>query len=215
MATPNLSSLASYPQSTAELSQRVALYARVSTRDKGQDTENQLIQLREFAIRNSWTIAFEFCDRVSGGTSDRAEFQKMFQAASRREFDVLLFWSLDRLSREGAFETLQHLQRLTAAGVAWRSFTEQYLDSTGIFREAVISILAVVAKQEKIRISERVRAGLSTARNKGKRLGRPKVFVSRARIESLRQEGLSWREIAEQLGSNTATVRRACAAAIQ
>jgi DNA invertase Pin-like site-specific DNA recombinase len=68
------------------------------------------------------------------------------------------------------------------------------------------------AWQERIRISERVRAGLSTARNKGKRLGRPKVFVSRARIESLRQEGLSWREIAQQLGSNTATVRRACAA---
>ena len=135
----------------------------------------------------------------------------MFRAASRREFDVLLFWSLDRLSREGAFETLQHLQRLTAAGVAWRSYTEQYLDSTGIFREAVISILAVVAKQEKIRISERVRAGLSTARNKGKSFGWPRVFVSRARIESLREEGLSWREIAEQLGSNTATVRRAYA----
>ena len=193
---------------------RCALYARVSTKDKGQDTENQLAQLREFAIRNGWQIAFEFCDTVSGGTSDRAEFQKMFQAASRREFDILLFWSLDRLSREGAFETLQHLQRLTAAGVAWRSFTEQYLDSTGIFREAVISILAVVAKQEKIRISERVRAGLTTARNKGKRLGRPRVFISRARVESLRQEGKSWREIAGVLNTSTATARRAYAAEI-
>ena len=97
MATANVSSLASYPQSTAKLSQRVALYARVSTRDKGQDTENQLAQLREFATRNGWTIAFEFCDKVSGGTSDRTEFQRMFRAASRREFDVLLFWLLDRL----------------------------------------------------------------------------------------------------------------------
>jgi len=189
------------------------LYARVSTKDKGQDIENQLAQLREFAIRNGWTIAFEFCDTVSGGTSERAEFQKMFRAASRREFDVLLFWSLDRLSREGAFETLQHLQRLTASGVAWRSFTEQYLDSTGFFREAVISILAVVAKQEKIRISERVRAGLATARRKGQRLGRPRVFVSRSRIESLRQAGMSWREIAAELGTNTATARRAYTAA--
>ena len=76
----------------------------------------------------------------------------------------------------------------------------------------MIAIIATVAKQERIRISERVRAGLSTARNKGKRLGRPKVFVSRAKIESLRYGGLSWREIAEQLGSNTATVRRAYAA---
>ena len=118
----------------------------------------------------------------------------------------------DRLSREGVLPTLQHLQRLTAYGIGYRSYTEQYFDSCGIFRDAVIAIIATVAKQERIRISERVRAGLSTARNKGKRLGRPKVFVSRARIESLRQEGLSWREIAEQLGSNTATVRRAYAA---
>ena len=73
----------------------------------------------------------------------------MFEAASRREFDVLLFWSLDRLSREGTVETLNHLQRLTSYGVHWRSFTEQYLDSTGIFREAVIGILAAVAKQER------------------------------------------------------------------
>jgi len=70
--------------------------------------------------------------------------------ASQRRFDVLLFWSLDRLSREGALETLQHLNRLTGYGIQWRSLTEQYLDSTGMFREAVISILAVVAKQERI-----------------------------------------------------------------
>jgi DNA invertase Pin-like site-specific DNA recombinase len=151
-------------------------------------------------------------DHESGKISDRVEFQRMFDAASKRQFDVLLFWSLDRLSREGVLPTLQHLQRLTSYGVGYRSFTEQYFDSCGVFRDAVIAIIATVARQERIRISERVRAGLSTARNKGKRLGRPKVFVSRARIESLRQEGLSWREIAEQLGSNTATVRRAYAA---
>jgi len=87
----------------------------------------------------------------------------MFDAASKRQFDVLLFWSLDRLSREGTVETLNHLQRLTSYGVHWRSFTEQYLDSTGIFREAVIGILAAVAKQERVRISERVQAGLARA----------------------------------------------------
>ena len=106
------------------------------------------------------------------------------------------------------------MQRLTSYGVGFRSYTEQYFDSCGIFRDAVIASIATVAKQERIRISERVRAGLSTPRNKGKRLGSPKVFVSRARIESLRQEGLSWREIAEQLATNTSTVRRAYAAEV-
>ena len=214
MATPNVSSLASYPQSATEVSQRVALYGRVSTKDKGQEVQNQLRQLREFAIHSGGTIVAEYIDHESGKASDREQFQAMFAAASKRQFDVLLFWSLDRLSREGVLPTLQHLQRLTAYGIGYRSYTEQYFDSCGIFRDAVIAIIATVAKQERIRISERVRAGLSTARNKGKRLGRPKVFVSRARIESLCHEGLSWREIAQQLGSNTATVRRAYAATV-
>ena len=209
MATPNVSSLASYPQLPAGLSQRVALYGRVSTKDKGQEVQNQLRQLREFAAHSGWTLLAEYIDYESGKSSDREQFQAMFDAASKRQFDVLLFWSLDRFSREGVLPTLQHLQRLTTYGIGYRSYTEQYFDSCGIFRDAVIAIIATVAKQERIRISERVRAGLSTARNKGKRLGRPKVFVSRARIESLRHDGLSWREIAQQLGSNTATVRRA------
>jgi len=133
---------------------RVALYARVSTKDKGQETENQLRQLRDFAIHSGWTIAAEYIDHESGKISDREQFQQMFEDASRRQFDVLLFWSLDRLSREGVLPTLQHLQRLTSYGIGYRSFTEQYFDSCGIFRDAVIAIFATVAKQERIRISE-------------------------------------------------------------
>src|SRR6516164_1517075 len=152
-----------------------AIYARVSTKDGRQDTENQLRQLRAFAETQGWTVVHEYVDRASGKRGDRQQFQKMFEAASRREFDILLFWSLDRLSREGTVETLNHLQRLTNYGVHWRSFTEQYLDSTGIFREAVIGILAAVAKQERVRISERVQAGLARARKEGRIGGRPKA----------------------------------------
>jgi len=113
----------------------------------------------------------------------------MFEAASRREFDVLLFWSLDRLSREGTVETLNHLQRLTSYGVHWRSFTEQYLDSTGIFREAVIGILAVVAKQERVRISEHVQAGLARARKQGRIEGdrRLRTITSCSRLCNARE----------------------------
>lgn len=91
----------------------------------------------------------------------------MFESASRREFDCLLFWSLERLSREGTVETLNHLQRLTGYGVNYRSFTEQYLDSTGMFKEAVIGILAAVAKQERVRLSERTIAGLKRGKGSG------------------------------------------------
>jgi DNA invertase Pin-like site-specific DNA recombinase len=187
-----------------------AIYARVSTRDKGQDFTNQLLALREFAAKQGWTIVNEYIDQQSAKHDDRAQFQQMFQDASQRKFDVLLFWSLDRLTRQGVLETLQHLQRLTSYGVAWRSFTEQYLDSTGIFREAVIGILAAIAKQERVRLAERTRAGLERVRREGKRLGRPVAKVDAAAIRALREQGQSWSEISRRTGLARATVQRAC-----
>ena len=142
----------------------IVLYARVSTKDKGQDTRNQLAQLREFCANQDWKIAHEYVDHMSAKTADRPKFKEMMAAASRHDFDLVLFWSLDRFSREGVLETLQHLQRLTSFGVGWKSFTEQYLDSCGVFRDAVLSILATIAKQERIRLSERTIAGLERAR---------------------------------------------------
>jgi DNA invertase Pin-like site-specific DNA recombinase len=191
---------------------KIALYARVSTKDKGQDTENQLVQLREFAAKQGWQITREYIDRETGGTSDRAQFQAMFADASRRKFDLLLFWSLDRLSREGVLETLQHLNRLTACGVGYKSFTEQYLDSCGIFKDAVIGILAVIAKQERVRLSERTKAGLAIARSKGRRIGRPRLQVQPAEIARLRAQGLSLRAIGRELGVSEGSVRRLAAA---
>jgi DNA invertase Pin-like site-specific DNA recombinase len=156
-----------------------------------------------------WNVVTEYIDQISGKHSDRSEFQRMFQDASQRRFDVLLFWSLDRLSREGALETLQHLNRLTSYGVQWRSLTEQYLDSTGVFRDAVISILAVVAKQERIRLSERTKAGLDRARKQGKTLGRPKAAVDATEIRALRARGLSWGAVSRETGLARATCQRA------
>jgi DNA invertase Pin-like site-specific DNA recombinase len=193
------------------MTKRVALYARVSTKDKGQDHENQLIQLRAFAKTQRWEIVQEFVDKTSGKRSDREHFQKMFVSASKREFDILCFWSLDRLSREGTVETLNHLQRLTGYGVDYRSFTEQYLDSTGIFKEAVIGILAAVAKQERVRLSERTIAGLERARAQGRIGGRPKVEDDTAAMRTFRKlksSGLSVRRIAEEMAVSPTTVQK-------
>jgi DNA invertase Pin-like site-specific DNA recombinase len=191
---------------------RVALYARVSTKDKGQDHENQLIQLRAFAKTQKWVIEREYVDKTSGKRSDRVEFQKMFSAASRREFDILLFWSLDRLSREGTVETLNHLKRLTGYGVNYRSFTEQYLDSTGDFKEAVIGILAAVAKQERVRLSERVIAGLQRARKEDRIGGRPTAKFDHRKALALRTKGESLRAIAQKVGTSAPTLQRFFAA---
>jgi DNA invertase Pin-like site-specific DNA recombinase len=98
---------------------QVAIYARVSTRDK-QETLNQLAQLREFCKRQGWLVVTEYIDHETGSVSTRAEFQKMLLHASQRKFDVLLFWALDRLTREGTLATLQYLERLTSYQVAIR-----------------------------------------------------------------------------------------------
>jgi DNA invertase Pin-like site-specific DNA recombinase len=186
----------------------VALYGRVSTKDKGQDTENQLSQLQAFAATQGWTVVYEYVDRATGKHSDREQFQRMFKDASQRKFDLVLFWSLDRFSREGVLETLNHLQRLAAYGVGYRSFTEQYLDSCGIFKDAVLSILATIAKQERIRISERVHAGLAKARRAGRIGGRPSLVVDRDRLTQLDEEGWTTREIGEEMGISAASVSR-------
>jgi DNA invertase Pin-like site-specific DNA recombinase len=187
---------------------RIVLYARVSTKDKGQDTRNQLAQLRDFCDRQGWTVAREYIDNASAKTADRAKFKEMMAAASRRDFDLVLFWSLDRFSREGVLETLQHLQRLTSYAVGWKSFTEQYLDSCGVFRDAVLSILATIAKQERIRLSERTVAGLERARKQGRIGGRPRVITDRTRIADLRAAGKSLGEIAAEMDLSKTTVAR-------
>jgi DNA invertase Pin-like site-specific DNA recombinase len=188
---------------------RCALYSRVST-DK-QECENQLLQLRTFAASQGWEVVHEFVDQgISGGTSDRPAFQEMFSAASKRKFDVLLFWSLDRLSREGALETLQHLNRLTGYGVAWRSFSEQYLDSCGLFKDAVLSILAVIAKQERVRRSERTKASIERRRAEGKRVG-PEARIDHSRVRALRAEGKSFPAIARELKISVGAAWKACA----
>jgi len=192
-------------------SHRVALYARVSTKNQGQDTENQLVQLREYCQRQGWTITREYVDNVSGKRSDnRKQFQTLFTDASQRRFDLVLFWALDRFSREGVRETLNHLQLLNSYGVDWKSFTEQYLDSCGLFKDAVLAILAVIAKQERVRLSERTLSGLAKARRAGTRLGRPKKVFPRelARISSLRASGASLGQIATKMRLSKTTVAR-------
>ena len=100
---------------------RVAIYAQVSTKDKGQDTENQLHQLRAFAEQHG-TLYKVFTDEESGGTAGRTELKALLLEAYQKKFDLVVFWRLDRFSREGVTETLNHLQKLQAAGVQFKSF---------------------------------------------------------------------------------------------
>src|SRR6516225_7188055 len=108
------------------ITMRVAIYARVSTDDKGQDPENQLSQLREWCDRSGHETVREYVEHESGrkGAHKRKHFAALFEDASRRKFDCVLFWALDRFSREGMVPTIMHLQRLSSYGVTFHSYTE-------------------------------------------------------------------------------------------
>ncbi|MGH9716777.1 MAG: recombinase family protein [Candidatus Acidiferrales bacterium] len=186
---------------------RVAIYSRVST--DTQDAENQSVQLREFAARQGWQLVAEYRDIESGAKADRPEFKRMLDDASRRKFDLLLFWALDRLSREGVLQTLTYLNRLENYGIGFRSYTEQFFDSCGPFKDAVISIMATLAKQERIKRSERTKAALARIKASGKRLGRPRVTLDLAKIAALREAGASYKAIARKLGIGVGTAYRA------
>jgi len=188
---------------------KVAIYARVSTKDKGQSTDNQLPDLRRYAQVHGWDIYKEYAEEESGSTANRTEFKKLFADAHQRKFDLVLFWSLDRFSREGALPTLQHLNLLESYGVGYKSYTEQYLDSTGIFKDAVISILAIVAKQERVRLSERTRAGIERARGKGTKLGKPGLEQEQVeQIRRLKGGGMSNYAIGKALKLSATTVAK-------
>jgi DNA invertase Pin-like site-specific DNA recombinase len=189
---------------------RIAIYGRIST--KKQDEMNQLLQLREFVdTQAGWSLETEYIDKVSGsGKKERPQFQQMLTDASRKKFDLLLFWSLDRLSREGIVKTIGYLEQLQGWNVGWRSYTQPFLDTgndmvTGI----VLSVLAAVAKQERITISERTQAGLARAVKQGRVLGRRPIKVDVHQARRLQREGFGLRPIAERLRISVNTLQRA------
>lgn len=187
---------------------RVAIYARVSTRDKGQDPDNQVHQLRTFAERHG-TIYKVFTEEVSGGKSDRSEFKQLLLEAYQQRFDLVVFWRLDRFSREGALATLRYLKELKDHGVNYKSFTEPYLDSLGPFGDVIVSMLATIAAQDLIKISENTKAALAKKKAAGVQLGAPRKSAALiAQVRQLKASGASNQAIARALQMSPSTVAK-------
>jgi DNA invertase Pin-like site-specific DNA recombinase len=184
----------------------IAIYNRVST-DK-QDTANQSTQLQSFAAKQGWNVVKVYDDVVTGGAHARPAFDQMFEDAKTHQFELVLFWSLDRLSREGTEWTLRRLRELAECGVGYKSHEEQYLDTTNPLNEVFISFKAVMAVEEKKRISQRTKAGLQQARERGVILGNRPVPVDMVKLMALRSEGLSTRKISQIMGIGSTTVLR-------
>jgi DNA invertase Pin-like site-specific DNA recombinase len=184
---------------------KIGIYARISK--ESSDTENQLALLRDYCKKMEYEIIDEYVETISGGSASRPEFNRMMQDASQRRFDMLLFYALDRFSREGTRQTIHYLQMLDDYGVLYKSYTEQYIDSSGIFKDVIIALLSTLAKQERVRLGQRVKAGLERSRKQGRIGGRPKLDSEIIqKIKLLKSEGNSVTNISSELGISRGSI---------
>lgn len=188
-----------------------AIYARVST--DGQTTKNQLQELHAVAERMGWQVVAEFVDDgISGskGRDRRPQFDALCTAAVRREFDVVMSWSVDRLGRS-LTDLLAFLNEIHAKDVDLY-LHQQGVDTSTPAGKAMFQMLGVFAEFERSMIQERVRAGLNRARAEGKRLGRPTVPANKvAAVKRARRAGKGIRRIARDVGVGVSTVQRVVA----
>ena len=186
---------------------KAALYARVSTAN-GQSPEMQTRELREYVARRGWEIAGEYVDAgISGARERRPALDRLLADARRRRFDAVVVWRYDRFARS-LRQLVNALEEFRALGIDFVSLREGVDTSTPNGR-LVFGIFASIAEFERELIRDRVRAGLRNARAKGKRLGRPRVAVDRAKVADLRRGGASWATVGARLGVSRGTARRA------
>jgi len=190
------------------MSKQVAIYARVSTGE--QTPDNQLQELRGVAERMGWQVAAEYVDRgISGakGREQRPAYDRLYGAIVRREIDLVMAWSVDRLGR-----SLQQLVGLLSDLHAKRVdlyLHKQGIDTTTAAGKAMFQMCGVFAEFERAMIRERVKAGLERARAQGKTLGRPRTPQSvEKQIRAARQQGKGIKKIANELGVGVSTVQR-------
>lgn len=186
---------------------KIAVYARVSTSDKGQDPEMQLRELREYCERRQWVITNEFVDvGVSGAKDSRPQLNRLMAAAKQRRFDAVLVWKLDRFGR-----SLKHLVaalgEFEALGVAFVSLRDSF-DLTTPAGRLMFNLVASFAEFERDLIRERVKAGIANRRAKGFQVGRKPIVLDPARLQALRSEGQTIRQIAIALGVSRSLVHK-------
>ena len=193
---------------------KVAVYARVSTIDKDQDPETQLMALGDYCRAQGWDVTREYVDKVSArDLAHRTAWLKLLDDAARKRFKAVVVFKLDR-----AFRSVKDMHDTLAVwdalGVTFKSVREQFDTGTAVGR-LLLNLLASVAEFELEMIRERVKAGMDRARRQGKRIGRPRVTDKRgfkkrfgAILERLNRQEISRRRAAEELGIGYATLKR-------
>lgn len=185
---------------------KTAIYARISTSDKKQDLDTQLLPLKEYVASRGWNVYEVYTDQISGSKESRPGLNKMMEDAHRRKFDILLVWRFDRFARSTK-QLILALDTFRSLGINFISYQES-VDTTTPTGQLMFTLLASFAQFERSIIQERVRAGLEKARAKGKTLGRPKATIDMKKLNDMRNQGMSLRQISEQLGIPRSTLSK-------
>jgi DNA invertase Pin-like site-specific DNA recombinase len=188
---------------------KAAVYLRVSTQD--QTTANQERELREVASRMGCEIVHAYRDHgISGakGRDKRPQFDKLCRDATKRQFDLVMAWSVDRLGRS-LQDLVGFLSELHALKIDLY-LHQQGIDTTTPAGKAMFQMMGVFAEFERAMIQERVRAGLARAKEEGTKLGRPKTdgVTEKAIRDALQRGDAGMHKIAARLGVGTGTVQR-------
>jgi len=186
---------------------RVAIYARVSTKDKGQDCDLQLRELRAYAAQRGWEIIGEYVDKgVSGSKDSRPQLDRLMLYAKQRKLDTILVWRLDRFGR-----SLKHLVTaiadLEAVGCAFVSLKDGF-DLTTPSGRLMFQVVGAMCEFERNLIRERVKAGIANAKAKGRAVGRRRSYVDTAALAMMRSQGKTIRECADALGVSRSLVHK-------
>ncbi len=195
---------------------RVAIYARVSTRDKDQTPDTQLYPLREFCRQSGWSDVTEYVDLASAtDVKNRTAWNQLLEDARHKKVDLIIVWRMDRAFRS-VLHAAQTLESLKSWHVAIKSYQESWMDTTNPMGEMMYYITIAYAQLEKSLIAERVKAGMDRAQRQGKSLGRPKVAedpkIARKlnqAAEAVRAGELSYRKAARAAGVSLGTLQRA------
>src|ERR1700677_1122558 len=183
---------------------RIAIYARVSTKDQSCDL--QLRDLRAYCAAKGVERTHEYVDVGQSGVKDsRPELNKLMDNARKRQFDAIVVWRFDRFARSTK-HLLTALEEFRSLGIQFISYQEN-LDTSSPLGQALFTIVSAVAQLERDLIRERVTAAMRNARANGKKLGRPRSALDGREILRLKTQGLSLRQIAAKLGVGYGTVR--------
>lgn len=183
---------------------KVVIYARVSTDDKDQNPERQLLKCRQYAELHNHTVVKEIIEYHTGDSNPF--YRPKGQEIIKLDIDGVVVFSMDRLTREHPVKVITMINNLKDRGVKIISITEPAFNMESEFSDILLYIMGWFNNYFLVKLRRDTRAGIERARKEGKQIGRAKRKFNEYRAKALLAEGYSYGEIAKELGVPKTTI---------